>query len=312
MDAFHGVSTESMKRIFLIVILLGLMGTWTSPTWSHNPFTSKPETQHKAPEPLFKSQIFVKTIFWQHQLKRKMSELIRISQSEGRIKPLIVLLGIAFTYGVLHAAGPGHGKVVAMTYVLTHRASILGGILFGTCFAFIHASSGAIGVLGLKYIIQSSFSETLVSATTITQLVSFSLITILGLSILYKHACRVFTHRALGRDSESNTASRKGVISWSVAVGLVPCPAVVMVMLFCLSMDVMALGLLLAACISIGMATTISFVVITIVLGKAGVLATVSEKYAYRVEGVVGVLSGGAIVTFGAIFLLSTINTILA
>jgi ABC-type nickel/cobalt efflux system permease component RcnA len=301
-----------MKRIILIVILLGLMGIWTSPTWSHNPFTSRPETQHKAPEPLFKSQIFVKIILWQHQLKQKMSELIRNSQSEGRIKPLIVLLGIAFTYGILHAAGPGHGKVVAMTYVLTHRSSILGGILFGTCFAFVHASSGAIGVLGLKYIIQSSFSETMISATTITQLVSFSLITILGLSILYKHARTVFTHKATDRDLESNTGSRKGVILWSVAVGLVPCPAVVMVMLFCLSMDVMTLGLLLAVCISLGMATTISFVVIAIVFGKTGVLATVSEKYAFRVEGVIGILSGGAIVTFGTLFLVSTINTILS
>ena len=52
--------------------------------------------------------------------------------------------------------------------------------------------------------------------------------------------------------------TRKGVLPWAVAVGLVPCPAVVMVMLFCLSMDVVILGLLLAVCISIGMATTIS------------------------------------------------------
>jgi ABC-type nickel/cobalt efflux system permease component RcnA len=223
---------------------------------------------------------------------------------------LIVLLGIAFLYGVLHAAGPGHGKVVAMTYVLSNRATIFSGLLFGICFALLHASSGAVGVLGLRYIIQRSVSDTLTSATTITQIVSFSLIIILGLGILFKHGAALFSPATLDNEgSKTVEATRKGVFAWALAVGLVPCPAVVMVMLFCLSMDVLLLGLLLAVCISIGMATTISFVVITTILGKTGIMSTISKKYAVRVEGVFGVLSGGAIVAFGTLFLISTINT---
>ncbi len=257
-----------MKRILLLVVLLGLLCVWIGPAWSHNPFTSKPETQHKAPEPLFKSSVFVKIILWQHQLKQKMSELIRVARSEGRVKPLIVLIGLAFLYGVIHAAGPGHGKVVAMSYVLSHRATVLGGILFGLCFAFIHALSGAVGVLGLRYIIQRSVSETLASVTMTTQIISFGLITLLGLGILLKHGHTFFLTPAPDKKTHPEKASRKGVLSWAVAIGLVPCPAVVMVMLFCMSMDAIVLGLLLAACISIGMATTISLVVIVIVMGK--------------------------------------------
>ena len=220
-----------------------------------------------------------------------------------------MLLGLAFLYGFIHAAGPGHGKVVAMTYVLSHRATILGGVLFGVCFALIHALSGAVGVLGLRYIIQRSVSDTLASATTVTQIVSFTLITILGLGILFKHGYALFSSKETDKESETIKVTRKGVFAWAIAVGLVPCPAVVMVMLFCLSMDVMMLGLLLAACISIGMATTISFVVITIILGKTGIMRTVSKNHAVRVEGIFGMLSGSAIVAFGTLFLISTINT---
>jgi ABC-type nickel/cobalt efflux system permease component RcnA len=195
LGAFFGVPKEMIKHLILLAVLLELAGAWTSPAWSHNPFTSKPETQHKAPKPLFKSKIFVTIILWQHKLKHKMSDLIRDAQEQRQFKPLIMLLGLAFLYGFIHAAGPGHGKVVAMTYVLSHRATILGGVLFGVCFALIHALSGAVGVLGLRYIIQRSVSETLASATTVTQIVSFTLITILGLGILFKHGYALFSSK---------------------------------------------------------------------------------------------------------------------
>jgi ABC-type nickel/cobalt efflux system permease component RcnA len=311
-DPVYGVQAEIMKRVLFVVVLLGLLCAWIGPAWPHNPFTSKPETPHKAPEPLFKSQLFVKIILWQHQLKQKMSDLIRISRSERSIQPLVILIGLAFLYGVIHAAGPGHGKVVAMSYVLSHRATIIGGILFGVCFAIIHAFSGAVGVLGLRFIIQRSVSETLASVTTTTQIVSFGLITLLGLAILIKHGYAFVNHAAPNKVKHSNgKVGRKSVLAWAGTVGLVPCPAVVMVMLFCLSMDAMILGLLLAACISLGMATTISIVVIAIVLGKTGVLSAVSEKYAKRFEGTIGLLSGAAISVFGALFFISTLNSAL-
>jgi len=184
-------------------------------------------------------------------------------------------------------------------------------MLFGLCFALIHALSGAAGVLGLRYIIQRSVSETLASVTTITQIISFGLITLLGLGILLKHGYAFLLTPAPDKETPPEKVNRKGMLAWAVAAGLVPCPAVVMVMLFCLSMDAMILGLLLAVCLSIGMATTISFVVIAIVMGKTGILSAVSKNYAIRVERIIGVLSGGLISIFGALFLLSTINSVL-
>ena len=197
-----------------------------------------------------------------------------------------------------------------MSYVLSHRATIPGGLAFGLVFAFIHALSGALGVFGLHYIIARSVSETLESVTSITQIVSFGLITFLGLVILCQHVFTLLTKKAHDKETGTGKTNRNGMFAWALSVGLVPCRQVVMVMLFCMSMDVTILGWLLAGCISMGMATTISFVVVTVVMGKTGMLSIASKKTAIKVESILGMLSGAAIAVFGLIFLLSNIQSV--
>jgi len=300
-----------MKRIVLAFLVTGLLCFCPDTASSQNPFTSGQQPDRTAPEPLIKNPLFARIIVWQHQLQQKMSATIRRTQDERSAGLLLSLVGIAFAYGVLHAAGPGHGKAAAVSYVLAHRATLARGLLFGLSFSVIHALSGVAGVVGLRFIIQRSFSQTLESVTAATQIISFGLIALLGLVILLKHARELLPKavRAGGKRPESVT--RKRTFAWAAAVGLVPCPAVVMVMLFCLSMDVMVLGLVLAACISAGMAVTISAVVIAVIMGKSGALSAVSDTYALWIERGIGCVSGAAIAVFGTLFCLSNIQAVL-
>jgi len=215
---------------------------------------------------------------------------------------------LAFSYGAVHAAGPGHGKFVALSYVLSHKASITSGLLFGFFVAFLHGLSGAVGVLGLRYIIQRSVSQTLATVTTATQIISFGLIAILGLGILLKNGYALFLKPAFNSIAQDKKKARKGLLPWIVAVGLVPCPAVVMVMLFCLTMDVLTLGLVAAACISLGMGATISCVVVAVIMGKAGALQVVPKKRIKTIERILGIVSGIAVTVFGTLFLLAAIG----
>ncbi len=289
-------------------LLLLFCGLNTALAWAQNPFTGKqsPSETTKVVAPA--SGILVKVALWQQKIRSHMADQISVSKAEWTLRPFFILIGLAFGYGALHAAGPGHGKFVAMSYVLSHKTTIMGGLLFSLFIAIFHGFSGAVGVLGLRYIIQRGIGETLGTVTTITQIMSFGLITLLGLSILLKNGWILFFKPASVSDTQPIKASRKGLLPWAVAIGLVPCPAVVMVMLFCLSMDVMTLGLLLAACISLGMAATISLVVTAAVMGKTGALQAVSKKRAETIEGVAGIISGTAIAVFGLLFLLAAIN----
>jgi ABC-type nickel/cobalt efflux system permease component RcnA len=294
-----------MKSFFLFLTLLVLVCSWTPPAIAQNPFTSK--TPPTTPMPMIKSPVFVKIILWQHQLKEKLSQLIRGSRNEKSVGPLILLMGLAFAYGAVHAAGPGHGKVVAISYVLSHQPSLSGGLVFGVSIALIHGFSGIFGVLGLSHIIQHSVSDTLVSVTGVTQIVSYGLIILLGLGILTKHIFTMVADRTKRKGKKPQIPENSW--PWAVAVGIVPCPAVLMVMLFSISMEVPLLGFFLAVCISLGMAATLSLVIITLILGKTGAVRTVSRRGFERAQGVVGMLSGAAITAFGVFFLLPVIHT---
>jgi ABC-type nickel/cobalt efflux system permease component RcnA len=83
---------------------------------------------------------------------------------------------------------------------------------------------------------------------------------------------------------------------------MVPCPGVVMVMLFCLSMGVFSLGLMAAAAISLGMALTVSLVVVCVVLGRKACMGRLSAERAQRLEQILGIVSGLVVAVLGYVF----------
>lgn len=299
-----------MKRFSFLLVLVALAAALSVPAWSQSPFTTKPEASSKAPAVLLKSPFFERITLWQYNLKQKMSQLIRVSRKEHNVGPLLLLVILAFAYGAVHAAGPGHGKVIAVSYVLSNRSTIPGGVLFGFLIAAVHGLSAVLGVLGLHFLIQRTVSQTLASVTEVTQMISFGLIVLLGLGILIKSGHAFFSPSKGDKGKRPGKGPGKKLVPWAIAVGLVPCPAVVMVMLFCISMDGMPLGLLLAASISLGMAATISLVITATIIGKTG-LMNLSRKHMEKMENLMGLLSGAAIAGFGTLFLLAAISTAL-
>jgi ABC-type nickel/cobalt efflux system permease component RcnA len=272
---------------------------------------SRQPQEHNAPEPTGSNSFITKITIYQQQLKQKMASLIRQAESSGNTAPLLAVMLMALGYGMIHAAGPGHGKAVAMSYMMSRKPSLSSGLLFGTLTAFCHGLSGVVCVLGLYFILKKSVSGTLADISHVTQIVSFALITLLGLGILASNGRRLFFRaKPAAAPGEKKSAHRyRNMLPWAVAVGLVPCPGVVMIMLFCLSLEVLPLGLLLAGCISAGMALTIALVVTAVVLGKAGIIGAVPQKRTKVIEGVFGMLSGTAVICFGILFLLATLNT---
>ena len=62
----------------------------------------------------------------QRGLHTKLSDALRSIQEDG-LRASLVLTAFSFVYGVLHAAGPGHGKVIISTYLLSHESQLRRG-----------------------------------------------------------------------------------------------------------------------------------------------------------------------------------------
>lgn len=68
-------------------------------------------------------QVMLKSVVWQREVNQQMSALLQaVAANPARAGG--ALLGFSFVYGVLHALGPGHGKVVITTWLATHPSKL--------------------------------------------------------------------------------------------------------------------------------------------------------------------------------------------
>ena len=295
-----------MKKIFFFCIFAVLVSS-VSIGFAHNPFTSKPEKSHKVLTSPVKSKLFVKIVFWQHQLREKMSLLLREAKSEKKIIPTLFLALFAFLYGVIHSAGPGHGKAVALSYILTCKPKLSQSLVFGNLVALTHGLSGIFFVLSVKFILHTSITSSLESVTYVTQIISFSLISLMGVAIVTKSLHNWF--------KKESTEARKQVwlfenpLATAFAVGLIPCPGVVMVMLFAISLNLTGLGIFLGSCIAAGMASTITLIVIAGMSGKSAILKLSGrhKKLQGVLEYSIETIAGLIIASLGLILLLANL-----
>ncbi len=287
---------------FLILLLFFVIAPLSS---ASNPFTTKPENQ-QAPTPVISNKFFAKIIIWQHKLKTKMTLLVRQAESTGSIKPLLLLIIAAFAYGVIHAAGPGHGKAIALSYVLSQRPSYIRGMLFSNCISLFHGVSGIIFVLVIRYILKTNIIKNLETVTNITQVISYSIIACFGLGIFIHSIYKLIKNNQKQYPSKTFKSEKYvNPVLLALAVGSIPCPGVIMVMLFTLSMDLIVLGIILGVTISIGMAFTVSMVVLIAISGKVASLTAISKnsKHTVPVEYGIEAFAGLFLMILGTLFL---------
>ncbi|WP_029593610.1 nickel/cobalt transporter [Franconibacter pulveris] len=68
-------------------------------------------------------QVMMESALWQRSVNRELSGLLQqVAQNPSRAG--VSLLAFSFLYGVLHALGPGHGKIVIATWLATHPSRL--------------------------------------------------------------------------------------------------------------------------------------------------------------------------------------------
>ena len=294
-----------MNKIFLIFLSVFLIFL-ISDAYS-NPFAvgNEDSGSYSIEKKSHDKTILLKITLMQQNLKIKLSGLIYDLKEGKSILPFFSIIMISFLYGVLHAAGPGHGKTFAAGYILSEKPKLSKGIIFGSSIAFFHGISGAFLVLILNLILKKTISGSMAQIEYITKLTSFSLLSLLGGILVLKSIGEIFF-----KSKKKEGSVSKNIFLWGFSAGVIPCPGVIMIMLFCLSLGMPYFGFLLAFAVSSGMALTIIIVVLSIAVGKKFSYSFLSDEKIEKGEQFFGFLSGILVFTAGIIFLLSTLNLV--
>lgn len=133
-------------------------------------------------EPAFKTTGFLGGFFaWINMEQQGFYRLMTNALKGMRENPwqLWSLVGLSFTYGVLHAAGPGHGKAVISSYMIANETELKRGVLLSFLSSLLQGVV-AILLIGAVYLILRGTSISMTSATRWLEIASYALIAAFG------------------------------------------------------------------------------------------------------------------------------------
>jgi nickel/cobalt exporter len=242
-----------------------------------DPFTGQPsDTETEAPkvERAWGPMALVgrALLAFQRESNRLIAQHMKAIRDGQTSTPLLIGMLLAFAYGVVHALGPGHGKVVVASYFLGRDAQIGRGLMMGLQIAIFHVLSAIVVVALADLVLRQAFGSAPAEVAGV-RLTSYGLIALIGATMLFQairrsrlrragieggHDCCGHDHghsdHAHGHDSLGGRRMQEGALSFGV--GLVPCTGAVLILLYALANDILLPGLLLVVAIAAGMAIT--------------------------------------------------------
>lgn len=219
-------------------------------------------------------QILVLSHHWQYDIYQKLAEMF-YQGNQQITKATFYFIMFSFIYGLLHSLGPGHGKFIVSSYLLTHPSRYKSSLYLTVCGAFLQAITAITLVLVGKYIFSKSMRSINHQAHDLTSF-SFYFIIALGMFMLlqivyfyYKddkeaaERCSCCSHhQPLGEIPYNHS------ISMVLSIGLRPCTGALMVLLLASTVGSYWLGVVSALMMAFGTAITTSIVAWCTISGK--------------------------------------------
>lgn len=120
----------------------------------------------------------------QSEINRRLAAAVRDIRTGDPWAATLLLAGLSFVYGVLHAAGPGHGKAVISSYVLANEQTVRRGIALSFLAAAFQGIS-ALVIVGFLVLVLSATGMTMRSTEAWLETLSWGLVAIVGAWLLY-------------------------------------------------------------------------------------------------------------------------------
>lgn len=156
--------------------------------------------------------------FWimqqQRTLHRALSRSMEDLDNNRAWAQVWALITLSFLYGVFHAAGPGHGKAVITTYMLTQPTDLKRGLLLSVAAALMQGLTAIVLVLVVVFGLGMLAREA-VSSIQLIERLSFTLIAALGLILLWRAGAPLWStyreHRAHSAAAQRHAEPKAGL-----------------------------------------------------------------------------------------------------
>ncbi|MDF7661723.1 nickel/cobalt transporter [Erwiniaceae bacterium L1_54_6] len=231
----------------------------------------------------FWPQILLQSVIWQKVLNREMTQLLQqVAEQPHQAGFTLMLFSLA--YGVLHALGPGHGKVVISTFLATHPARLKTSMKL-TLLAALLQGGVAIGLVTVMLVVLQTSSRELHLGSYWLEKGSYLLVMALGIWVGWRalralwsvlkpargmqiHAIRPHhqhdEHCGCGHAHLPSPRQMEKAVSGKTqalvvfSMGLRPCSGAIMMLLFAKVINVYAWGVASAIAMAMGTAVTVS------------------------------------------------------
>jgi len=162
--------------------------------------------------------------------------------------------------------------------------------------SIVHAISALIFTFGIFYILKTMFRRNFNEMSSIAMQISAVMIIFVGLYLIYE----AYKSKKVKEQKIRPTSKSEYAVAFSA--GIVPCPGVMTIVLFCIVLKQYLLGILAAITMSIGMGLTISV---------AGILSILFNKKAGNFldsKGYILEIIGGLLILTLGIFLFTSVG----
>ncbi|MBA4132213.1 MAG: nickel transporter [Hyphomicrobium sp.] len=167
----------------------------------------RPAPGAPAAEPGMFAGVYNWLLTQQQRLNRELANAVKDLKEAGSITATLVLGFIGFSYGVLHAAGPGHGKAIISSYVLANRETVRRGIMLSFLSAFIQALS-AIVLVGILFIVLNKTSMEMSAAERWIETISWAFVAAVGAWLLVGQVRQILARRSRAPAVKTHTHAR--------------------------------------------------------------------------------------------------------
>lgn len=194
----------------------------------------------------------------QANFRNSTADLINKWKSDPGLGVLLPLVLITFLYGLIHALAPGHQKSVVFSLFLGRKEPLWKPIAAGFLTAGVHTGS-SLALVGVLSLVQNSVAGLvkIEEGSRWMEWTAAALLGVLALSLIVRKVYHLIAHR--GHHHHHGVAWKGGSL-WGIvaAASLVPCSGATMVLLLALYTDLVGLGILSVAAISLGMGLVVA------------------------------------------------------